>query len=546
VQPLVSQHRIIDGKYQIVRQLGEGGMGAVYEARHTGTARRVAVKVIVGEALAKNPDIVRRFRREAMASGSIESQHIAQVLDTGVDPTTGSPYMVMELLSGEDVQQAIQRIGGPLSPDLALRITAQACLGLQRAHEAGVVHRDIKPANLFLSRREGGELVVKLLDFGIAKVKMDQFSSTEHAHLTRTGAMLGTPLYMSPEQARGKKTIDHRTDIWSIGVVLYEALTARLPHGHAETLGELIIHICSQAPTPVQDCAPWIAPEVAAIVHRALALDPASRFASAGEMFEALRILLPDGHAIQEKTLAPVDAQVRALVAPRYVIALEGHVAASSGAQAPISGENGNAIQSGTGAGLAHSQAKEPQRSKAPLVAALAALVTVGAVGGGAAFLRNRVAARSGVAVAPAEAPASIALSVAPPAPTPPATAPLRSVHLGVAPATARVEVDGREVVQSDGSVVIEGALGSTHHVRVWTGHRETSSEVAITEDGTIPPKIDLGSEATGAPRTARPSVPAGAGNRASTSPATTQSSAAAKPTPPPPPTAPTVQRDFN
>ena len=165
----------IDGKYDLLRRLGEGGMGAVYEARNRGTGRRVAVKVIAGEALAKNQEVVARFQREALASGAIESQYIAHVLDTGVDPASGSPYMVMELLSGEDLEHAIKRLG-PLPPELALRVVAQACLGLQKAHEVGVVHRDIKPANIFLATRDGGEIVAKILDFGIAKVKMEELS----------------------------------------------------------------------------------------------------------------------------------------------------------------------------------------------------------------------------------------------------------------------------------------------------------------------------------------------------------------------------------
>src|SRR5436190_7208260 len=150
------QATVVDGKYQIVRPLGEGGMGTVYEARHLGTGRRVAVKVIVNEALAKSPDIIARFQREARAAGSIESQHIAHVLDTGQDRDTGNPYMVMEYLHGEDVSKAIERVG-PLHPELAMRIIAQACAGLQKAHDAGVVHRDIKPANLYLVHQDAGE-----------------------------------------------------------------------------------------------------------------------------------------------------------------------------------------------------------------------------------------------------------------------------------------------------------------------------------------------------------------------------------------------------
>ncbi len=316
----VSQPRVIDGKYQLVRQLGEGGMGAVYEARHLGTARRVAVKVISTESLSKSAEVVSRFQREAMASGAIESQYIASVLDTGIDPLTGSPYMVMELLVGEDIEQALRRIG-PFHPELALRAIGQACLGLQKAHEANVVHRDIKPANIFLTRRDGGEVVAKILDFGIAKMKGEGFASTEGKSLTRTGTMLGSPLYMSPEQALGRKNIDHRTDIWSLGVVFYEALTGRAPHADTETIGELIVNICHKPPGHVQDLSPWVPPEVAAIVHRALALDPAARFASAEHMYAAIRTQLPNGHTLEESMFAPLSPQVRSFAAPRVSLA---------------------------------------------------------------------------------------------------------------------------------------------------------------------------------------------------------------------------------
>jgi serine/threonine-protein kinase len=187
----------IDGKYQIVRRLGQGGMGEVYEARHLGTGRRVAIKVVFGEALAQDREIVARFQREARAAGAIESQHVVQVLDTGFDPESGHPYLVMEYLTGRDLQATLQELGH-LPPDLALRIVAQVCLGLARAHEAGVVHRDIKPANVFLARLDGGEVVVKVLDFGIAKLRMEKFSTVDGTSLTQSGSLLGSPYYMSP------------------------------------------------------------------------------------------------------------------------------------------------------------------------------------------------------------------------------------------------------------------------------------------------------------------------------------------------------------
>src|SRR4051812_22439069 len=166
-------------------------MGAVYEGRHTGTGRRVAIKVITGE-LAKNPDLVARFEIEARAAGAIESEHIAQVLDVGVDEAQGAPFLAMELLEGEDLHHLFGRLGA-IPTDLALRIGVQACLGLEKAHAQGIVHRDIKPANLFLSERDAGELRVKVLDFGIAKVTTTALeATTTKGPLTRMGTFLGS------------------------------------------------------------------------------------------------------------------------------------------------------------------------------------------------------------------------------------------------------------------------------------------------------------------------------------------------------------------
>jgi eukaryotic-like serine/threonine-protein kinase len=296
----------IDGKYQIVRLLGQGGMGAVYEASHLGTGRRVAVKVILpGVPISR--DAILRFQREARAAGVIESQHIVQVLDTGIDREQGVPFMVMEYLIGEDVQKLGERIGA-LAPDLALRIGAQACSGLHKAHEARVIHRDIKPANLFLARRDDSDVVVKVLDFGIAKVKEDQLTGAPDQALTRTGSMMGSPLYMSPEQAVGSKAIDHRTDVWSLGAVLYEVLTGRSPHHNAQTLGQLIMAICSAPPVPLTQVAPSVPREVADLVQRALRLDPNERFQSAAEMRDAIRQLLPSGTNVTESMLVPAPA----------------------------------------------------------------------------------------------------------------------------------------------------------------------------------------------------------------------------------------------
>jgi serine/threonine-protein kinase len=304
--------RTLDGKYEILELIGEGAMGAVYRGKNP-SGEAVAVKLIVDEEVADDHVLVARFEREAHAAAQVHSPHIVEILDAGHDAGTGHPYMVMELLHGETLQQLLDRLGA-LPPELALRIGVQTCIGLADAHRGGVVHRDIKPANLLLARGDGTQVVVKLLDFGVAKFKMDQASASDNASLTRTGSMLGSPMYMSPEQARGLKSIDHRADIWSLGVVLHEMLTGHQPHEGAEGLGELIISICSEPPQPVTELAPWCPPELEAAVARALALTPASRYPTADEMCAALRRCLPDAadHGIDASMLVALSDEQRA------------------------------------------------------------------------------------------------------------------------------------------------------------------------------------------------------------------------------------------
>jgi serine/threonine-protein kinase len=469
---------VIGGKYEVVRQLGEGGMGAVYEARHLGTGRRVAVKVIGAQALAIGAEAVQRFDREARASGAIDSEHVVQVLDSGIDDATQNPYMVMELLSGEDLQQLLRRTG-PLSPDAALRVIAQACIGLHKAHLAGIVHRDLKSANLFLGRRDQGGVIVKLLDFGIAKVRADQFAASGDHGLTRTGAMLGSPLYMSPEQAKGSKDIDHRSDIWSLGVVLYEALTGAAPNANLQTIGELIIAICSEPPRPIQEVAPWVPANVAAIVHTALSADPAARYASAADMQAAIVALLPDGTALGESMLAPVTPQMRRTTAPRLAM---------------TTATSGQVVGAATAAPV-----RAKRRWIAPL--AFAAVAAAGAVGFVA--MRGPDAAKDAPKdTRPALAPAPVAPTpVAPtPAPPPPAPTPVvttpqpqaKTVEVAIAPADATIEVDGTKATAPAGKLALTGPVGSVHHVHVEQAGRSTTADVVIAETGAVPSRVEL------------------------------------------------------
>ncbi|WP_437284664.1 serine/threonine protein kinase [Sorangium sp. So ce406] len=309
-----------DGKYRVIRLLGQGGMGAVYQAEHVETGEHVALKCMNGELLVPGKSSVERFHREAKAMGAVDTEHRVRVLESGTDPETQAPYLVMELLEGEDLQQLLDRVGS-LDPDTALRVAAQVCIGLQKAHEARVVHRDIKPANLFLARRREGEIVVKILDFGIAKLKRDANQDGPTTSLTRTGGILGSPLYMSPEQARGLSDIDYRTDLWSLGMVLYRTLTGKLPYEHIAGFGDLIIAICSRPPPSVQSVAPWVRAEAAAVVHGALRLDAGERFPTAAAMLEAIRRLLPDGFGLRDELLVPASAATRATIAAKLPVA---------------------------------------------------------------------------------------------------------------------------------------------------------------------------------------------------------------------------------
>jgi serine/threonine-protein kinase len=281
----------IDGKYRIVRLLGEGGMGAVYEGENVRIHRRVAIKVLHA-AVAAKADVVQRFEREAQAAGRIGSEHIVEVLDLGNLPE-GDRYMVMEYLEGESLGERIKR-KKRLTPHEVGHLLHQLLDGLQAAHTAGIIHRDIKPDNVFLMNRKGAQKdFVKLLDFGVSKFNA---LDTEMS-MTRTGAVMGTPFYMSPEQARGGK-VDTRSDLYSVGVVVYQAVTGRVPF-HAETFNELVFKIALESPEPAELVAPGLDPSFAALIVRSMVRDVAGRYQTALEFQTAvgqwLMTAAPDG-----------------------------------------------------------------------------------------------------------------------------------------------------------------------------------------------------------------------------------------------------------
>ncbi|HEU4536389.1 MAG TPA: serine/threonine-protein kinase, partial [Polyangiaceae bacterium] len=263
---------------RLVRLLGAGGMGSVWVADHLRLGTQVAVKFL-SPALAKEAGPIMRFQHEAMAAAHIKSPHVVQVFDQGVFDGE-SPYMVMELLEGEDLSRRLAR-EGPLPPALLARVVAQTCKALGRAHAAGVVHRDVKPDNIFLVDQDG-EPFVKVLDFGIAK----RTDAPTAMGLTDTGSMIGTPYYMSPEQMLDLKQVDFRADLWSLGVVAYHCLIGQVPF-EGKTIGGLCVAIEKGIFVPPSRLRPGLSPAVDAWFLRALHRDPAERFASAREMGDA-------------------------------------------------------------------------------------------------------------------------------------------------------------------------------------------------------------------------------------------------------------------
>ena len=486
---------VIAGKYQLVRLLGQGGMGAVYEGRNNATFKRCAVKLLLSPELGGNTELIKRFFREARASSVVESDHIVTVYDSGYDTELGWPYMVMEMLQGEDLEGLLKRVG-VLQPIAAAKLVLQAAMGLAKAHEAGIVHRDIKPANLFLTGRETGELIVKLLDFGIAKVKMENLQETSNG-LTRTGSMLGTPLYMSPEQVKGASGIDAGSDVWSLGIVLFELLSGQLPWTNKASLGTLMAAIIHEDLPLIQDRAPWVPPELAEITHRAISRDTSKRFKNAGELRDALAHIVPDGSRLTPDLLEPVPPERRGYVAPRLTLSDDGMLRATT-----RSGLTANATT--VGAAL-------QRRHTGLIVGAAAALAVLGAGG----FLGYRLLAGGNDAQAAASLRESPTDQVLPELGAPVAAVAPKRFALTVEPVEAEVEIDGVKAAVNAGQVDVEGVVGSTRNVRLIYKGQQQDFVVAIAGAGIVPAKLDLTIKsdpppAAGRPAPARPTSASG------------------------------------
>lgn len=459
--------KVLAGKYRLEKILGEGGMGAVYEA-HTEQGESFACKVIRPDLVGASPDAMRRLMREARTSLRLVSPHVVRVIEIDTDMSLGLPFILMELLKGFDLSTLLARQGA-LEPAATCRLFIDACRGLSVAHREGVVHRDIKPANIFL--HQGGDpaapLVVKVCDFGIAKqTDTDAYGKTS-TELTRTGGLLGSPLYMSPEQARNAKSVDHRTDLWSLAMSLYESLAGQKVWQGFSSPGELVLAICTQDVPPVQDVAPWVSPGLADIVHRCLQRDPAQRFASVEELARALEPHAAACPVLSLEALLALSSTQRGRVAERSPLSRRPSAAPPEHAHtqdvAPAS-----------------TPAPAPSSSRLGLAVAGVSLAILGA-----AWMLRPGEPRP-VAVPP------VVASTTPHEPAPsaalPVALPVMHVRVPVSPAQARVSIKGKPQELQDGAIELHGEPGDEFPVLVEVEGQTRETVVTLTRDGKARP----------------------------------------------------------
>lgn len=286
---------VLAEKYRVEEILGQGGMGIVVAAWHLELEQRVAVKFLLPD-FAENREAAERFRREARAAVKIQSEHVARVVDVGT-MSGGIPYMVMEFLSGHDLSTELERFG-KFKIDDAVDCVFQTCMAMAEAHSKGVIHRDLKPANLFLTSRADGSRLVKVLDFGISK--SIQNDSMPQMALTRTSIMVGSPLYMSPEQLESSKQADARSDIWSLGVILFELLTGTLPFT-GETLPQLVRSVLTGKHAKARELRGDVPERLSQVIDRCLETDKEKRIANVADLADALAPFSLDGYRYSER-----------------------------------------------------------------------------------------------------------------------------------------------------------------------------------------------------------------------------------------------------
>jgi len=397
----VHEGQILAGKFRIERVLGQGGMGVVVAATHLQLDQRVALKFLLPEALS-NPEAVERFAREARAAVRIKSEHVARVSDVGT-LESGSPYMVMEYLEGQDLAGWVRASGAMPVPE-AIEFLLQACEAIGEAHALGIVHRDLKPANLFVTRRADGSPCIKVLDFGISKLTVP--GGGPDLGMTKTSSVMGSPLYMSPEQMSSTRNVDMRTDIWALGVILYEILTGHVPF-EAETMPQLCGMILQDPPRPLRELRPDVPEGVSLVILRCLEKQRDRRFGNVGELAAALA---PLGSPSARRSAERI---ARVLSAAGIPSARDPGVAAAFTTPGESTNTNWGASEA-------------VKKSRAPLVlGALAVLLLLGGGGVTLALLRKPIP----VQPAAEPTPSSVMNAASGATATPPAVAPAPTVQ---------------------------------------------------------------------------------------------------------------------
>jgi serine/threonine-protein kinase len=330
----LSPGTLVGERYALSRVLGSGSMGTVYETRGP-SGERLALKALYAERGKPHAEERRaRFLREAAVCATIAHPNVVPVVDHGIDRVHDLPFLVMPLLEGEDLAALLDRIGR-LEPNVAVALVVQACEGLAAAHARGIVHRDVKPSNLFLESGDSGRVVVKVTDFGLAKTgggsapgaslaTHSTGGSSRRGGLTATGRFMGTPQYVSPEQAVSAKHVDVRSDVFSLAMTLYHALSGAPAFSYARSFVGLILEITSREAPALQDAAPWVPVPLARIVHAALLREPELRCPNVTELGLALDMAAgidASRAAIPSSALVPPSDRTRALVAPRAQLA---------------------------------------------------------------------------------------------------------------------------------------------------------------------------------------------------------------------------------
>ena len=440
-------------RYRLTRKIGEGGMGAVYEATHVVIDKPVAVKVL-REKYVDRPEVAQRLVQEARLASSIRHEHIVDITDSG-STGDGRTFVVMELLDGQSLAELIRR-EGPIPEPRALEIVRQVASALGAAHARRIVHRDVKPENIFLVRKNGEDFI-KVVDFGISKSLRPGVADPDSVRLTHTGMVLGTPLYMSPEQARGDEDLDHRIDIYALGVILYECLTGEVPFRGTNYNG-IIAQVANQDATPPRTLRPElrISDAIERVCLKAMAKSRDDRYA----------------------TMEAFEADLR-------------RVSAGEGVDAPMP--------------------PAPVRPASPWVVPLgaAAVVVLCVVGGGALYAAGRrrgPAPTPPVEVAPVQAPAPVAPPAPPPPPPKPATV---TVHVETVPAGAEVR-DGDHVLgAAPRDLVLPRSNVPAHLTFELDGYEEATRDVLPSVDDAIRVKLTPRHVSKHPARRHPPSVPA-------------------------------------